>query len=42
MLKFLHILIPEDWFSVDEKDPIAIARVEVLEALDMKPSDLNG
>ncbi|RVW84869.1 C2 domain-containing protein [Vitis vinifera] len=32
----------EDWFSVDEKEPIALARVEVLEASDMKPSDLNG
>ncbi|CAA0815927.1 C2 domain-containing protein [Striga hermonthica] len=33
---------PENWFSVDAKDPIAHAIVEVLEATEMKPSDLNG
>ncbi|CAL1386216.1 unnamed protein product [Linum trigynum] len=32
----------ETWFSVDEKKPIAFAKVEVIEASDMKPSDLNG
>ncbi|KAJ1434230.1 Synaptotagmin-like mitochondrial-lipid-binding domain [Sesbania bispinosa] len=32
----------EPWFSVDEKDPVAYAKVEVVEASDMKPSDLNG
>ncbi|KAF9666635.1 hypothetical protein SADUNF_Sadunf16G0249400 [Salix dunnii] len=32
----------EDWFSVDEKEPIAYAKVEVIEASDLKPSDLNG
>ncbi|CAI9754947.1 unnamed protein product [Fraxinus pennsylvanica] len=32
----------ENWFSIDAKDPIAHAIVEVLEAADMKPSDLNG
>ncbi|CAN0891185.1 C2 domain-containing protein At1g53590 [Linum grandiflorum] len=32
----------ESWFSVDEKKPIAFAKVEVIEASDMKPSDLNG
>ncbi|KAL9403805.1 hypothetical protein Peur_000777 [Populus x canadensis] len=32
----------EDWFSVDEKEPVAYAKVEVIEASDMKPSDLNG
>ncbi|XP_065861643.1 C2 domain-containing protein At1g53590-like isoform X2 [Euphorbia lathyris] len=31
-----------DWFSVDEKDPIAYVNIEVVEASDMKPSDLNG
>ncbi|KAK8312460.1 hypothetical protein V6Z11_D01G041800 [Gossypium hirsutum] len=34
--------IPENWFSVDEKQPIAHAKVEVIEGSDMKPSDLNG
>ncbi|KAK6229183.1 hypothetical protein SCA6_018134 [Theobroma cacao] len=33
---------PENWFSVDEKQPLAYAKVEVIEASDMKPSDLNG
>ncbi|KAK7401717.1 hypothetical protein VNO78_13417 [Psophocarpus tetragonolobus] len=33
---------PEPWFSVDEKEPVAYAKVEVIEASDMKPSDLNG
>ncbi|XP_039122408.1 C2 domain-containing protein At1g53590-like isoform X1 [Dioscorea cayenensis subsp. rotundata] len=32
----------ENWFTVDEKRPIAFAKVEILEANDMKPSDLNG
>ncbi|CAK9151763.1 unnamed protein product [Ilex paraguariensis] len=33
---------PGSWFSVDLKEPIAHAIVEVVEATDMKPSDLNG
>ncbi|KAF5477412.1 hypothetical protein F2P56_004052 [Juglans regia] len=33
---------PENWFSMDEKEPIAYAKVEVVEASGMKPSDLNG
>ncbi|TXG66636.1 hypothetical protein EZV62_007911 [Acer yangbiense] len=32
----------ENWFSVDVKEPVAYAKVEVVEASDMKPSDLNG
>lgn len=32
----------ENWFSVHAKEPIAHAILEVLEAADMKPSDLNG
>ncbi|KAK9688671.1 hypothetical protein RND81_09G002400 [Saponaria officinalis] len=31
-----------DWFSVDVKEPLAYATVEVIEAAEMKPSDLNG
>lgn len=27
---------------MDEKSPIALAKVEVVEAADFKPSDLNG
>ncbi|KAL8507865.1 hypothetical protein ACS0TY_018421 [Phlomoides rotata] len=33
---------PENWFTVDAKEPIAHAIVEVLEAAEMNPSDLNG
>lgn len=32
----------ESWFSIDEKEPVAYAVVEVIEAAEMKPSDLNG
>ncbi|CAL0310716.1 unnamed protein product [Lupinus luteus] len=32
----------EPWFSVDEKDPVAYAKIEVIEASDLKPEDLNG
>ncbi|KAL3508821.1 hypothetical protein ACH5RR_028222 [Cinchona calisaya] len=32
----------ESWFTIDEKEPVAHAIVEVIEAADMKPSDLNG
>lgn len=32
----------EDWFSIDEKPPIAHALLEILEGADLKPSDLNG
>ncbi|KAL9236504.1 hypothetical protein vseg_011166 [Gypsophila vaccaria] len=33
---------PGEWFSVDVKEPLAYANVEVIEAAEMKPSDLNG
>ncbi|CAH2036588.1 unnamed protein product [Thlaspi arvense] len=33
---------PENWFFVDEKEPAAQVLVEVVEASDVKPSDLNG
>lgn len=32
----------ESWFKMDEKCPIAFAKVEVIEAADLKPADLNG
>ncbi|KAI3789512.1 hypothetical protein L2E82_02311 [Cichorium intybus] len=32
----------ETWFSVDAKEPVAYAFVEVVEGSDMKPSDMNG
>ncbi|KAI7730424.1 hypothetical protein M8C21_025370, partial [Ambrosia artemisiifolia] len=33
---------PESWFSVDAKEPVAYALVEIVAASDMKPSDMNG
>ncbi|RZC65089.1 hypothetical protein C5167_008780 [Papaver somniferum] len=32
----------ENWFSVDEKDPVAYVKVEIVEGADMKPSDPNA
>ncbi|TQD85531.1 hypothetical protein C1H46_028897 [Malus baccata] len=32
----------ESWFSVNEKEPLALAKVEVIEASDVKAADLNG
>lgn len=32
----------ENWFSVDEKEPIAFVKIEIIEGADMQPSDLNG
>lgn len=31
-----------NWFSVDAKESIAHAIVEVIEGVEMNPSDLNG
>ncbi|KAI3921854.1 hypothetical protein MKX01_005543 [Papaver californicum] len=31
-----------DWFSVDEKDPVAYAELQIIEAAEIKPSDMNG
>lgn len=32
----------ESWFTIDEKHPIAFAKVEIIEATEVKPSDSNG
>lgn len=32
----------ESWFSIDVKEPVAHAKVEVIEGSEMKPSDMNG
>lgn len=40
--KSFVLILSENWFSVDAKEPIAFVILEVLEAADMKPSDLNG
>ncbi|EOA29501.1 hypothetical protein CARUB_v10013073mg [Capsella rubella] len=42
MEKFVSPQSGENWFFVDEKEPIAHVLVEVVEASDVKPSDLNG
>ncbi|XP_019101825.1 PREDICTED: C2 domain-containing protein At1g53590-like isoform X2 [Camelina sativa] len=42
MEKFVSPQSGENWFFVDEKEPVAHALVEVVEASDVKPSDLNG
>lgn len=36
------LIFPENWFSVNVKEPVAYVIVEVVEGADMKPSDLNG
>lgn len=38
----INLWMSETWFSVHVKEPIAYAKVEVLEASELKPSDLNG
>ncbi|CAH2053704.1 unnamed protein product [Thlaspi arvense] len=42
MEKFVSPQSGEKWFFVDEKEPVAHALVEVVEASEVKPSDLNG
>ncbi|KAI5075079.1 hypothetical protein GOP47_0009155 [Adiantum capillus-veneris] len=32
----------DDWFSIQERDPIAILHLKILEASNLKPSDTNG
>lgn len=31
-----------NWFSIEERPPIAYVKLEILEGTDMKPSDING
>ncbi|XP_071727144.1 C2 domain-containing protein At1g53590-like [Rutidosis leptorrhynchoides] len=33
---------PESWFSIDAKEPVAYASVEIVEASGIKPSDIHG
>nr|XP_027190500.1 C2 domain-containing protein At1g53590 isoform X3 [Cicer arietinum] len=40
--KFVSPEQEEPWFHVDEKEPVAYVKIEIVEAADMKPSDLNG
>lgn len=32
----------DSWFTMDEKYPIAFAKVEIIEAFDIKPGDISG
>ena len=38
----IYYYVSGNWFTVDEKQPIAHVKVEILEGADMKPSDPNG
>jgi len=38
----INLNVIEPWFKVDEKEPVAYAKIEIVEAAEMKPSDLNG
>ena len=38
----IYYYVVDNWFTVDEKPPIAHAKVEIMEGADMKPSDPNG
>ncbi|KAK6774701.1 hypothetical protein RDI58_029940 [Solanum bulbocastanum] len=42
MEKFVSPQQDESWFSINAKEPIAHVILEVLEAEDLKPADLNG
>ncbi|KAL3353166.1 hypothetical protein AABB24_020922 [Solanum stoloniferum] len=42
MEKFVSPQQDKSWFSIDAKEPIAHVILEVLEAEDLKPADLNG
>ncbi|KAL6850145.1 hypothetical protein ACP4OV_020772 [Aristida adscensionis] len=40
--KFASTPSENDWFSIEERPPIAYVKLEILEGTDMKPSDING
>jgi hypothetical protein len=42
LIDFCFLNISEGWFTVDEKPPVALVKLEILEGADMKPSDPNG
>ena len=33
---------PGSWFEIDKMEPVAVAHVKIIEASELKPSDLNG
>ncbi|BAD81628.1 C2 domain-containing protein-like [Oryza sativa Japonica Group] len=40
--KFVSTPSDNDWFSIEERPPVAYVKLEILEGSDMKPSDMNG
>ncbi|PUZ37340.1 hypothetical protein GQ55_9G111700 [Panicum hallii var. hallii] len=40
--KFASTPAENNWFSIEERPPIAYVKLEILEGTDMKPSDING
>lgn len=40
--KFVSTPSDNDWFSIEERPPVAYVKLEILEGTDMKPSDMNG
>ncbi|TVU23187.1 hypothetical protein EJB05_30222, partial [Eragrostis curvula] len=40
--KFVSTPSENNWFRFEERPPIAIVKLEILEGTDMKPSDING
>uniref|UniRef100_A0A0D9UYX0 C2 domain-containing protein n=1 Tax=Leersia perrieri TaxID=77586 RepID=A0A0D9UYX0_9ORYZ len=40
--KFVSTPSENDWFSIEERPPVAYVKLEILEGTDMKPSDMNG
>lgn len=43
LIETLFVLyISGDWFTVNEKPPIAYVQLEIIGGANMKPSDLNG
>ncbi|PWZ09851.1 hypothetical protein Zm00014a_036380 [Zea mays] len=40
--KFASTPSENNWFSIEERPPIAYVKLEILEGTDMKPSDING
>ncbi|KAG8045509.1 hypothetical protein GUJ93_ZPchr0008g11563 [Zizania palustris] len=40
--KFASTPSENDWFSIEERPPVAYVKLEILEGSDMKPSDMNG
>ncbi|PNT70238.1 hypothetical protein BRADI_2g08500v3 [Brachypodium distachyon] len=42
MEKFSSTPSENNWFNIEERPPVAYVKLEILEGIDMKPSDING